>query len=222
MKKMKHGKRTFANLAMVFMVFTFLFYFGFLFKSAPVNRLGELNGVKYVDIFVQGDYAYCLAEGGGLDIIDIGDPTQPGKIGRCDTRGSAYSLHKDGDYVYVANGSSGFLIIDVSDPSEPALRGSYKTSGAITGVLVSGNYAYVWGKNSARDGQDYNCLFQIIDISNPSFPTLVANDLTCGGISDVYVSGNYAYVVGKSGLEIFDITNPSFPALCGYNEASSN
>ena len=43
------------------------------------------------------------------------------------------------------------------------LYGNYDTSGAAVGVAVSGNYAFVADKN---DGLD------IIDISDPSSPTL--------------------------------------------------
>ncbi|WP_278047005.1 bluetail domain-containing putative surface protein, partial [Dolichospermum circinale] len=57
---------------------------------------------------------------------------------------------------------------------------------------------------------------QIINISNPSTPTLVGTIDTLGTASRVQVVGNYAYIAdGGSGLQIIDISNPSTPTLVG-------
>jgi hypothetical protein len=78
------------------------------------------------------------------------------------------------------------------------------------GVYVSGNYAYV-----AAPSVDQ---LTIVDISNPTDPTIV------GSIQDtvnlhwayaVYVSGKYAYVVAYNRLTIVDISNPSSPTVAG-------
>ncbi|MBD2270993.1 cadherin domain-containing protein, partial [Anabaena sp. FACHB-1391] len=75
------------------------------------------------------------------------------------------------------------------------------------GVQVVGNYAYVADRDSG---------LQIIDISNPTTPTLKGNYDTPGYAYGVQVVGNYAYVAdGESGLQIIDISNPSTPTLKG-------
>ncbi|WP_414534032.1 LVIVD repeat-containing protein, partial [Dolichospermum circinale] len=60
---------------------------------------------------------------------------------------------------------------------------------------------------------------QIIDISNPSTPTLVGNYDTPNLAQGVQVIGKYAYVTDfDSGLQIIDISNPSTPTFVGtYN-----
>jgi hypothetical protein len=56
----------------------------------------------------------------------------------------------------------------------------------------------------------------IIDISDPSNPTLKGLYDTPGDAYGVAVSGNYAYVADRySGLQIIDISNPSNPTFKG-------
>jgi hypothetical protein len=81
--------------------------------------------------------------------------------------------------------------------------GSYDTPGFAYGVYVSGSYAYVADTNSG---------LQIINVSNPSNPTLAGSyDTNAFGVC---ISGSYAYV-GGSGLQIIDVSDPSNPTLAG-------
>ncbi len=92
----------------------------------------------------------------------------------------------------------------------PTLVGNY--DGFARGVQVVGNYAYVAGDGSG---------LQIIDISNPTTPTLKGNYNTSGNASNVQVVGNYAYVADQnSGLQIIDISNPTNPTLKGNYDTS--
>ena len=90
------------------------------------------------------------------------------------------------------------------------LTGNYDTSGRAFAVALSGNYAYV---------ADFNDGLDIIDISDPSSPTLTG-DIDSFHASpwtiDVAVSGNYAYLGdGKAGLVIIDVSDPSSPTETG-------
>ena len=82
------------------------------------------------------------------------------------------------------------------------------------GVQVVGNYAYVANAYSG---------LQIIDISNPTTPSLKGNYDTSDHAWGVQVMGNYAYVAdGESGLQIIDISNPTTPILKGnYNTSGT-
>jgi len=75
-------------------------------------------------------------------------------------------------------------------------------------VVVAGNYAYVTVGTTGID---------IIDISNPASPTLVSQYDTSGFAFDVFVDGNFAYVVadGSDGLQIIDISNKASPTRVG-------
>lgn len=85
--------------------------------------------------------------------------------------------------------------------------GSYDTPHITDDVVVSGNYAYVADRNSG---------LLILDISNPTTPTLVGSYNTPDSAFAVTLAGKYAYVAdGVSGLQIIDITNPANPTFVG-------
>jgi len=72
-------------------------------------------------------------------------------------------------------------------------------------VHVSGNYAYV------SDGN-----LQVIDIADPTNPTIVGSADTPDRAYGVYVSDNYAYVADyESGLQVIDVSDPTNPTIVG-------
>ncbi len=85
--------------------------------------------------------------------------------------------------------------------------GSVTTGSQPYSVAVSGSYSYVVNHAS-------NTL-QVIDISNPSNPTVVGSVGTSSTPNSVAVSGQYAYVGEASALQVIDISNPSNPTVIG-------
>ena len=78
-------------------------------------------------------------------------------------------------------------------------------------VVVSDNYAYV--------ADDFNGLL-IINISDPTTPTLTRSYNTTGIAEAVAVSGSYAYVADfDNGLVIVNISEPENPTLEGNNKS---
>lgn len=82
--------------------------------------------------------------------------------------------------------------------------------GHATDVAVVGNYAYI-----AAD-----TIFQIVDVSNPTSPTLVGSLPVPA--DNLVVRGNFAYVHGAfpggafSGIRIVDVTDPTRPSLVAF------
>jgi PKD repeat protein len=96
--------------------------------------------------------------------------------------------------------------------AEGVIAGTYNIANA-NDVEVSGNHAYVAA---------YNNGLVIVDITDPSSPSLEATQNIGGGYAyDVAVSGDYAYIAAyNNGLVIVDITDPSSPKLVGsYHNA---
>ena len=85
-------------------------------------------------------------------------------------------------------------------------------------VAVSGHYAYV-----VRNGGAPN--FAVIDVSNPSLPTLAAS-LTLTGIPlNIYIVGTHAYVSSTDNaqeLQVIDISNPLVPVQVGSFNVTVN
>lgn len=84
------------------------------------------------------------------------------------------------------------------------LKGSYNTAGIACDVSVLGKYAYVADNDKG---------LAIIDISNPSSPTLKGSCDTPGYARDISASGNYVCIADKNDFVIVDISNPSYPGL---------
>ena len=132
-------------------------YFGVLDvsdSSAPeigrqglLSHLDEPIGPRLPDIVrgvgLSGSLAYVADRKGGLQIIDVSDPSAPALLGAYDTQGFAEDVAVSGSLAYVA-GARYLLILDVWDPSAPVLVGSYHAPGGIIdGVALSGSLVYV-------------------------------------------------------------------------------
>lgn len=119
-----------------------------------------------------------------------------------------------GNYAYVTAADSNALeIVDVSDPAAPVHKGSITDGqdGAYLfwprNVYVKDNYAYV----AAYFGG-----LEIVDVSDPTNP-VHKGKFDVPTSTDIYVSGNYAYLtcIGGHALVIIDISDPAAPVYKG-------
>ncbi|MBY9008995.1 MAG: hypothetical protein KGD74_03915 [Candidatus Lokiarchaeota archaeon] len=172
-----------------------------------VNLVGSNDtwGMAH-SLYISGDLAYVATEwtpGGGLEIFNISDPTNPYRVSTYPIGGYklGFGVFVAGDYAYIAAQPDGLIILDISDPTQPTFEGQcwIWLEYWFNDVYVSGNYAYVagWGVG-----------FGIIDVSNPSNPFMI-NDIGFNGGEDVFIDGSNAYVCFANGeFRIFDISNP--------------
>ena len=173
----------------------------------------EYEKTGYVDVFIRDNYAYCTSRIAGLDIIDIGNPTDPVRIGHFDSSpyAAVHEVFVNANYAYIANTLDGVKIIDVSDPSSPGLVGAYDPYSdefeSVLGVCISGDYAFL---------ADWYFGLHIINISNPGSPVFFGLYDTPGQAMEVDVKENYAYVAdGYGGLQVLNISNPASPIPAG-------
>ena len=76
----------------------------------------------------------------------------------------------------------------------------------VSDIQIVGNYAYC----VFRDG------LVILDISNPTNPTLLSQFYLQGNGEGIFVQDNFTFLVnGYSGLQIIDISDPEAPELIG-------
>lgn len=97
-------------------------------------------------------------------------------------------------------------------PTAPQRVGQYvfpRERWAWGGLAVSGRLAFVGTQGGG---------FEVIDVSNPFQPQRLGQ-LYIGGISDVSVAGDYAYLTCPSssspGLRVIDFGNPTQPQVLG-------
>jgi hypothetical protein len=107
------------------------------------------------------------------------------------------SVFTGGQWLY-----GGVRVLDISNPATPVQIGYYHPSGSsYSGIVLQGPYAYI-----------SNFGLEIIDITNPTSPTLVYADNNLGYIPSIAISGTHLYAGRHAqGLDIFDITTPTMP-----------
>jgi hypothetical protein len=157
------------------------------------------------------NHLYVADGSGGLRIIDVSTPTAPVEVSSYAALNDARAVTLSGSYAYVLDRTTGLHIIDVSNPAVP-LEVSHPALPMCSSVEISGSYAYLGGSN----------LFTVVDVSDPANPTWIRSVPCPGTVSNIVVSGTYAYVAANSGgLRIFSLLDPSNPAPLGVTTGVS-
>ncbi|MCB4790861.1 MAG: fibronectin type III domain-containing protein [Elusimicrobia bacterium] len=178
-------------------------------RALTITKLGTFTsaGKTFYKVSCLSNYAYILMDS-AMSIVNISNTANPTQVGILSSGLSSTpkNISVSGNYAYVADGASGLIVINCSNPAAPTIAGTYTTSNAssnqgFTAVQVSGNYAYI-GDNLG---------FEILDVSNPSSPTLIKTlAANANTIHDIFISGDYAYLAnGVDGIRIENISNPS-------------
>jgi len=159
-----------------------------------------------------GNTAYIA----GYDIfqaINVSNPSSPILRGSCQTTGDNWSVCLSGNLACVV-GDVGLQIIDVTDPSVPTVSGLYATSLLPWDVAVSDGFACVtFFRWTEEEGRQPPYVLEIIDVSNPSSPTLRATyDFPTAPLG-VEIHDGLAYVATYgSGVWVLRYAGPLSPA----------
>jgi len=162
-------------------------------------------------IVIRDEVAYLADGSAGLQVINVRDPAKPASVGACDTDGTAEDITLSGNHAYIADGSSGFKAMDISKPSAPQQVASLTTSGYCRGVSADGNLLCA--------GSLYDGGYQVIDISNPAAPVILATQkYTMYNESwNVVLRKNRLCVLDYfSGIGFFDLSVADKPIMTGF------
>ncbi len=184
--------------------------------NLELRHVGSWGTGEYFDISIKGNYAYCTADLNGMDILDISSPADIRKVGNLDTPLWANDIAIEGNYVYLAE--EGLRIVDISNPTTPKSVGTYKIDehAIINNLAVAGDYAYLACNQGSLDPNTNSGGLLIVDIRDPASPTPVGKLETHGSTINVYIQGNYAYIIMENGgLGIIDISDPTAPFTAG-------
>ncbi len=175
------------------------------------------TGVYIASVFIRDRYAYLGTCFGGIQIVDISDPSNPILVGQYgwDYPSCTNSIFVQNDYAYIADAScADFHIVDVSDPENPIPIGfyDYPWSG-YTGweVVAAGSYAYY--RIACAEG--LSDVISIMDVSDPSNPDEITYISTHDYAQNIFVAEDYLYVpyASRHVLRIYDISEPLNPAI---------
>lgn len=156
-----------------------------------------------MDVALQENLVYVADWSEGYTVVDVSEPENPVVVDNYDTGWSASSIVLAGTCAYTANGELGLKILDISDPLNIyGLGYFYRYGPEAENGCVSGDYAYL------ADGG-----LRILDISDPASPREISR-ICCsgpGGMENVEVSGNYAYLARFTRFSVVDVSDPSDP-----------
>ncbi len=163
-------------------------------------------------VSVSGDYAFVADEPFGVIAFDKSDPQNPEQIGGYQPPGEIWNLTVVDTLLYVAELNKAMSIVNIADPAHPNVIGQLSVYNIWGDILVNGGYAYI---------KNYSHLL-VINITDPTNPSLVTSFYPLGCAMCQAIRGNYAflsegdcYSPSFTGMEIIDITDPSSPISIG-------
>jgi hypothetical protein len=133
--------------------------------------------------------------------------------------GMATDVTVAGGLAYVTQGS-GLTVYDVRDPARPVPVGRAAPLGGVPqGVTLSGHHAFVATSGGVGE-QVSQAGLAVVDVVDPAHPTLVWRLEYGGGLSDVVIGNEMAFVgpnefSGLVALRALDISNPTRPRQVG-------
>ncbi|MCA9303553.1 MAG: hypothetical protein KC996_05470 [Phycisphaerales bacterium] len=156
------------------------------------------------DIEVVDGYAYCL-RGSRFAILDVADPSEITLVASVSVGSSCKDVEIVDETAYVLRGRE-LSIVDLSDRANPVVIGVFTDASGFSDankhMLINGTLAYILNSEAG---------FQVIDISDPSTPTLLSEIDVEIDENPMTIAGSTIYVPHRDGLQIVDVSDPQNP-----------
>ncbi|WP_428743722.1 cadherin domain-containing protein [Sulfurimonas sp.] len=191
-----------------------------IFLSKHIVDITDLNNPAITDLINLPKDSYCISfdtnqtkafttnvYSGGIQILDIIDPTNPIVLGSIKTsyRVLYIKLSEDGNTAFLTNHYNGILIVDISDPTNPIIIDSIDTPNIPNRIALNSD-------NSKAFIADGTSGIQIIDISGYKIeqktPGILGFSTTIEASTSVgtVVGQAKIYYSGESGITSFELT----------------
>lgn len=178
---------------------------------------GYISEITFFD-----HYAFIIGEdeegSGGLQIIDISNPSNLKKIAHINYPGLAVAVTEG--YAYVAIDRGGLRILDITNPTTPVEIGRYLVPTSVDRAIIANQLAYI---SSLYGG------FYIADVSDPLNITGLGLFTSSRMVYNSVIRGNYAYIAegaliseaiavdgNGGGFRIVNVSNPYNPTEIGF------
>jgi hypothetical protein len=161
----------------------------------------DTSGTTY-DVIVTGDLCYVADDTGGLQCIDITDPTKPSIIGYFNgsLAGTIRYLEIQGDTLYCSN-TTHLLSINVSDPTNPVPLDVLNPTGSVCHNLETAGDILYMALSSAGFGA-YN-------ISDPSNLIELDTGVTGNLSYDIAIYGDVLVLLDSRNTLLYNISDPT-------------
>ncbi|ETX07218.1 MAG: hypothetical protein ETSY2_12480 [Candidatus Entotheonella gemina] len=177
-------------------------------KPRLVSEVETAN--RAVRVMIRDHVAFVADVLGGLHLIDVSQPDRPTRICHLPKLGQIVDVWVDDGYAYLANrkGRRGrLLVVDVQPPAEAQVVGAYR-NGSLTDVVLDGSLVYTL---DAFGG------LQVVDVSQPQYPTLLGTQLISGIAQGLALYSSYALAAAGAGdLHVIDVSQPHQPATVAH------
>jgi len=178
--------------------------------SLPREIIHYPTGDVCWELVKQGNYLYVAHGMDGLRVLDVRNPAQPVEAGHLEMPWRTFDIFIKDSLLYAVEGDSGLAVVDVWNPTQPVVIGRWSFSylGRPLSVIVRDTLAYISGGGYGA----WNLwILNVVDPRNPYFLGQWAT--TTSTAYDLWVRGNYAYMVGlfNAGSQSFFVVDVSDP-----------
>jgi hypothetical protein len=165
------------------------------------SLLGSFGaGLRAVDAEMSGPTLFVAGDEGGFQVHSLTNPAAPVRLTTVPGVTNSRCVAVSGSLAFVADALAGLRIYDIANPDAPAWLGSYPAAGLYTirRVVVSG------ARLAMTDGRQIN----LLDISNPAVPVLLATNVPAGYVFDLAANTGCVFAAcGGGGLQVFNSAN---------------
>jgi len=186
-----------------------LFIFLFIVSACTQSDTNGVSGAtgqggSLARFAIKDHYMYVVTHN-SLNVYDISINNFK-ELSKVNIEFGLETIFAKGDYLYLG-GRDAMYIYSITTPSLPSFIFRYSHITSCDPVVVHGNKAYVTLRSGTSCNLGSNAL-EIIDITNPLAPVLIANyPMTSpGGLG---IDGNCLFICeGEHGLKMFNVENP--------------
>ncbi|MCA9733669.1 MAG: T9SS type A sorting domain-containing protein [Deferribacteres bacterium] len=199
-------------------------YFEVIDVSDPANPIKIEDeyfdsGIKEAKL--EDNLVYAANSQSGLQIFDVADPLNIGKVGELALSDSInfdpYSIEIRDNYAFLGVKGAGLVVVDISDPVNPVKVASIppRSYGYNNHIALNGNHLYL---ADASYGEIY--IFDITDVENPQELNKTERVAQIGSMK---IGENYLYVARVNnysdyftGLQILSLDDPANPTQASF------
>ena len=174
---------------------------------------------------------WASTSGGGIEIVDVSDPSEPRTVALLDLGQTVTDLALHDNHIIAAHPTGRLTILDISKPAEPIILNQPGDSAALevssmsrtTRIALSdeGDFAYIISRDvmdmeSASDNPYYGqCTFTVIDLREMKAPRVLSQlDFERSNVWDLSIVAHNNHVVIYSGdILVLDVTDPARPEV---------
>jgi len=188
-----------------------LFYVVDVSNPAAPTSVGSVAITSPYGMCVSGKYAYVFSENGvssTIKVVDLSAPTAPVVVGSAAVDNvTCLKIDINGKYLYTCSSSAQTIsVYDISVPTVP-VRVNTPLNVAIAAIAVQASGRYLYATDTTNK-------LVVVDVSNPTTPSLVTTLTLTGASGGLYLSGRYCFVMSSSNsvVRIVDVQTPGSPA----------